>query len=289
MRKLLIALSAVVLVTVACQKEASFENPDPSTGGGGGNNATGQLTRMVLVSGTDSLAYNLSYDAAGRVSSINASTTNYNEVIRFDRNAAGIITKISMKNSGLTGAGIDSVVTRYNYNAAQGGYTAGIFEINVSSATYIDSTAFQYDGSGKLVSRVSFAGGTGVPFEPSSKLDYTYAGSSLNSVKSYTYSGTDWDIDYTINYSYDTKKNPLQMGVETLLVDPYISPVFGLNSSIYYGANNATVIDYIDPNDAADNYKITTSYTYNSLDKPAAATNVETPGNFNSAWRFYYN
>ncbi|MBB1283891.1 hypothetical protein HRH25_05865 [Flavisolibacter sp. BT320] len=288
MRKLLIALSAVMLVTVACQKEASLENPDPTTGGGGGNTPTGQLTRMVLVTPTDSLAYNLFYDAAGRLIFIDASAISYTEQVRFKRNASGIIEQIVLKNSGLQSANIDSVVTRYYYNTAKSRYEYGIFELDILGATYIDSTEFVYNTAGNLTSRISHAGGTGTQFEPAAMLEYTQAGANLNSVKSYSYSGSDWDIDYTINYSFDSKINPLRLGIETLLIDPYISPAFGLNSSIYFGANNATVIDYIDPVDPGENYKITTTYSYNSVDKPAGATAVESPGNLSSSWRFYY-
>ncbi|RYZ61352.1 MAG: hypothetical protein EOO14_05275 [Chitinophagaceae bacterium] len=287
MRKLLFVLSAVAIVSVSCQKENSLELPDSSPGTGGGNNATGQLVRMVLVSGTDSLAYDFSYDVAGRLGLIKASAANYNETIRFQRDASGIIKNIIQKNTGLLSGGIDSVDTRYYYNAAQGGYTAGVFEMDIQGATYIDSTTFTYDGSGKLSSRTSYAGGIGVPFELSSKLDYTLTALNMNSVKSYSYNRSNWDLDYTINFSYDNKTNPLHMGIETLLIDPYISPAFGLNASIYFGANNVTFIDYIDPNDPADSYNIRTTYTYNNLDKPTGGTAIES--NFTSFWRFYYN
>ncbi|NTS41149.1 hypothetical protein HRG84_09520 [Flavisolibacter sp. BT320] len=287
MRKLLFVLSAVAIVSVSCQKENSLELPDSDPGTGGGNNATGQLVRMVLVSGTDSLAYDFSYDVAGRLGLIKTSAANYNETIRFQRDASGIIKNIIQKNTGLLSGGIDSVDTRYYYNAAQGGYTAGVFEMDIQGATYIDSTTFTYDGSGKLSSRTSYAGGIGVPFELSSKLDYTHSALNMNSVKSYSYNRSNWDLDYTINFSYDNKTNPLQMGIETLLIDPYISPAFGLNASIYFGANNVTFIDYIDPNDPADSYNIRTTYNYNNLDKPTGGTAIE--GNFTSFWRFYYN
>ena len=294
MKKLLIAFSAAALVLSACKKEPSFENsgnnPGGGSGGGGGSTPSGLLSRMVFsdAGDTDSTAYNYEYDAAKRLSFVNFESSNFTDAVRLKRNAAGIITEASIKNEVVTSLGLDSLVIRYNYSTSESRYKSAIFSIPIQGIVFTDSTVLNYDASGNVTSKVTYGGMLGVPFAPQAKMDFTYGNGNIISSKSYTYDNNAWDLEYTFNYTYDNKTNPLRMGVEAVLVDAYISPAFGMSGAIYYGPNNATIIDYIDATDSANNYKLTSSFTYDTSNKPTNGTAVETPGNGSYKWRFYY-
>lgn len=290
MKKLLIALCAVALTMTACQKEPSHEDPDSNTGGnpGGGSNPSGLLARMVFLdaASTDSLVSVYSYDASGRLMQVDYNSLGVTEQIRFLRNSAGIITQSITKSPDVSSLGLDSLVTRYHYNAAAARYQTVVFDIPVQTPlTYSDSTVFAYDAAGNITSKISYASSAGV-FVPYEKFEYAYGNGNVTSVKDYDYTGA-WELNFTFNYSYDSKTNPLQLGAETVLVNPYAMSSFGLNSAIYFGPNNASLIDYVDT-EPSDNFQLRSTFTYNAANKPVGGTAVQTPSGAAYNWRFYY-
>lgn len=300
MRKLLTVLCAVAFVMTACKKEPSFEDPtrnpgggspgggNPGGGGGGSSNSAGLLARLVLSDDaeTDSSVYLFTYDAAKRLSRVDVNSGGVTEQIRFQRDAAGLITQSIIKSTDVSDLGIDSLITRYHYSTAQSRYQSVVFDLPAQSLAYSDSTVFVYDASGLLAGKISYAAASGasVPIE---KFEFAYTGGNMTSMKNYEYDGA-WQPVYTFDYTYDSKVNPLQIGVEALLVDAYAMASFGLNTTaIYFGANNASVVAYSDA-DVSDNYALSSTFTYNAANKPVAGTATETPGGGAYKWRFDY-
>src|SRR5207253_10427429 len=114
----------------------------------GGTAASKQLVKISSKTGTDSTLVEYFYDAAKRLTrekttGISAGTNLDNE-LTIIRNSAGIITKTVQKAAALTDAGIDSVVTRYYYNAGSSKYTAFAFDLSIPGLAVTDSALYTY-------------------------------------------------------------------------------------------------------------------------------------------------
>lgn len=286
MRKLLIAFVALAFGLTACQKEGSFENPT-STPGSGGGTTDALLTRLVYAAGADSIATDLGYDGSKRLVTLTtASTQNGNQTTRLYRNASGILTRYTTKSDELAGLGIDSLVTDVKYDAAKSVYTYSLSTITYSGTTITDSTVFGYNGS-NLVSKTNYAKGGPAPYTVYAKTEYGYTGSNVVTEKSYSPGATagSWDLEYTYSYTYDDKVNPLKFGPEGLIA----LTDFTLASAPYGSANNATKADFVDQTDPTNNFSFTTTYTYNTSNKPSAGNAVVAPGPGGYQLRYYYN
>src|SRR5689334_2316409 len=113
MKSFLFIVAMVSIILFSCQKEIDW-------GLGGNTVADKQLVKINSKTGTDSTLIEYFYDASKRLTrekttGISAGTDLGNE-LTITRNSSGIITKTVQKAAALTAAGIDSVVTRYNYN-----------------------------------------------------------------------------------------------------------------------------------------------------------------------------
>lgn len=294
MRKILIALSVAALGLTACQKEVSYENPDNLPGSGGGNNVPGLLYRLVLTdaAATDSSITNIVYDAAKRISLISTEVSGDAETLSFVRNSAGIVTQFVIKNA-YTTANPNGLVVNVHYSTAESKYTYCTYDLDIPATpgnpafSYRDSTVLSYDASGNLTSKLSYAVVAGVGAAPIARTDYTFTNNNVTSEKFYDLSaGGPGDLAYTMTYGYDDKVNALKLGVEALLLDSYIS-AFASNSPMYFGSNNATLATF-DNGDPADKSTLTSTYTYNTANMPAAGTAVLMPDAENYKWRFYY-
>ena len=291
MKRLLIALTAAVTVMTACQKEPSFEDPNSNPGsggggtgggsGGGGSTPQGLLVRSVQATSTDSTVTQYGYDASKRLTSLAINSSQYNVSVRIVRNSSGIINQIVLKSDALTTYGIDSVVSRVNYNSATSRYTSTVYNLSIQGFSFTDSTALSYDGSGNLTSKMTFERVAPFSYDTISKVDYTYASGNVTTEKGYEYDDSLGKFVQvtTTSYTYDSKASPLILGVEALL----------FYDGTLFGSNNATVVDYVDLTDPTQNYKVTYSYSYNSSSKPSGGTAVETPGSVNYTLRYYYN
>lgn len=291
MRKLLIIFSAIAIALSACQKEASFEDPNSVPGSGGGATG-GLLTRQVFVDAgaSDSSVVLYTYDASKRITKVETVTSQYNEQISLSRNTAGIISQMVLQNDIVSSNfGVSQITVTMNYSTAESRYKYSKAVIPVGGVSYTDSTAYVYT-NGNLANKTSYISAAGSPYIPFSKVDYTFTAGNVTSEKVYEYDNTTsaWNLYYTNTYSYDAKVNPLVLGTDALLIDPLFT-YFGFTSASSFGSNNATVINYIDPTDASNNYTLTSTYTYNTANKPTAGTATETPGSGKYNWRFYYN
>jgi hypothetical protein len=273
MKKQLVIFVSIIFILTSCQKEVDF-----ATGGsGGGGGTTNQkLVRIGTRSGTDTTTTDYGYNSAGKLIrqlvSGNAAGTSFFIEIKLNRNTAGIITNIVIKSDQFVTVGLDSIVTKVNYNNGTSRYTSSVTAITLFGFTVKDSSAYTYDGSGKIIQEESFTSDplTGI-YQKSSKDVYTYlANGNPGNQKSY-----DWDnvtsayiLSEEYTNEYDTKVSPLQMGVEAIF----------LGNLIASATNNPTKIIYTDATDPSNNETTTVVYTYNTANKPAKATSTLSPG-----------
>ncbi|NTS41148.1 hypothetical protein HRG84_09515 [Flavisolibacter sp. BT320] len=283
MKKLLFSFSAALFLLTSCQKEISLEVPDSDPGGGGGGNTTqGLLTRTAFVAGGDSVVTEYTYDGAKRLATFTyTSTGGGNQFKRIVRNNAGLMTAFITKSDELLTLGVDSLETRMVYDNALNRYRYSVSTILLGGSDYSDSTAYTYDGSGNLVEKASFAKVGPSPYLPYQKVEYTFGSGNTLSEEYYSIdSNGNWESLGTYNYAYDAKLNPIKLGVEGMIV---------LDDGTFFSNNNVTTLSFVDAADPASNFSLTTTFIYNSADKPASGTAVETPGSGSYALRYYYN
>jgi len=282
MKNILITLFASVIFLTACQKEPSFEDPNSIPGGGtGGGSSRGLLIRNVEVSGTDSNVSVYSYNGANRLIGFEASGAGIDINYTIKRNTAGIIIQTVIKSPQLVAQGIDSLATNIYYNGSASRYTHSIYSLTLSGFTISDSTVFTYDASGNISTAIAYTQIPIIGYKPTSKQEYLYGGGNLTSQKLYDYDDLTqtWVLDETLTVTYDAKVNPLQLGVEAIII----------GSPTLFGPNNSLTQNYTDATDPANNNSRSNSFTYNIANKPSGGTSVVNPGAANSTLRFYYN
>lgn len=280
MKKLLSAfVSLTALFIVSCQKEISMETGGNPGSSGVPASSSALLTKTVSTSGSDSSVTDFIYNTANKLIGMNltidtAGISSYTSQA-FIRNAQGIIEKIIIKGSALTQYGIDSEVTNIHYDAGLARYTSSATIINVLGYTVKDSSFFIYDASGKIITQESYVdNGTGGITK--ARIDFTYSGSNLASIKIYDYNSGSANLDLTETIEYDSKPSPLILGNEA----------FAINSPAWYSSNNIVKVTTnlsTDPQTHVETY----SYTYNSVNKPQGASVLQDGKKFDA--RFYYN
>ena len=170
-----------VLFFVSCQKEIDW-------GLGGGNTTSQLLVKLKSQTGTDTTQLEYYYDANKRI--IREKTTGISGGISIDndlliyRNSSGIITSTVQKAAALIAAGIDSVVTRYNYSTASSKYTSSVFDLGIPGFTVTDSAVYTYDAYGRITTDEHYLQIGGLPIPIPSVLAlkdiYTYSASGSN-------------------------------------------------------------------------------------------------------------
>jgi hypothetical protein len=277
-KPLLLLTIATSVLLFSCKKEESIDNS--SGGGGGGGNNGNLLVRTVQKTGSDSSVSTYAYDGSRRLTTFNNSGVEsgspYNSQINLVRNSAGIIQKINVKSNEFAQAGLDSISAKVNYDAATSRYKSMVLSIDfLGLGSLKDSVAFEYDGAGKLVTERNFIDdGTTGGYEQTVKTEYVYNGSNLTTINGYDYdpATNTHTLTTTVNYEFDAKTNPLQLGNETFLL------AFFTGDVSTYSANNITKYTINDVTDPSANQNVTTTYTYNSNNRPLTASLVVQPG-----------
>lgn len=284
--KLFTTLFLFGMVITSCQKEISFDNNGGSSGGG----TTGDLlTRIVVREGADSTVNEYEYDSNKRlirekISGVSQAVSINND-LRIIRNSSGIITSTVQKNAELIAQGLDSVVSRVNYNAATNRYTSRVSEISFFGLTTIDSTVFNYDAGGKILSEEDYLSNPAFGSFPilAAKTEYTNGSSGINQTNisfSDPIAGGPFELLATLKYTYDGKVSPL-------ILPPGEAAVIARTD--LSATSNGTKIEFEDiANGGAGSFTNTLVYTYNSKNKPVTAVSTQTPGNIVSNISFYY-
>jgi hypothetical protein len=281
--KLITTLSVLAsLFLVSCQKEADFSNNSGNGGNnGGGTTGSGLLTKIVSKSGSDSSILAFGYNSSKKIITLNTTIVSGGTTSpvqeRVERNSQGIITKLIIKSDFYQQSGFDSVETIIHYTG--GRYTSRVTSFDAVVIVLKDSVSMIYDGTGKVVTEKDYLDfGTG-SYEEKGKIDYTYSGSNIASIKNYSYdaSSASYSLDQTYTYDqYDNKISPMSMGIEGFLFD----------SAPFYSSNNPTKSSVSSP--LGGTYTYTTTYTYNSSNKPVTAMSTIQPGNSIATGTYYY-
>jgi len=277
MRILLIPGILSTLLFYSCQKEVDFAN-----GTNGVNNAKNHLLQKVVSkSGSDSsnliFAYNSSeqliqlttIDVTGGVKSMTSE--------RAERNSQGIIQKLFIKDDEYQRLGLDSVITIVQYSG--GKYLSKVTKIDVGIAIFRDSVAIIYDPSGKVIGERMYDDFAVGSYDETSKIDFTYAGNNIATVKQYVFNtGTSsyvLNVAYTYD-EYDTNRSPLSIGYDA----------FVFNSPTLYSSNNPTKYSITSPPAPALTYAAT--YTYNPETRPLTGVATIQPANSMVTSTYYY-
>ena len=276
MRNSLTALFIVLSIALfSCQKEVDdiFSNT-------GGTAAGTRLIKTVEKMGADSVVTVFEYNSSGKISkagivSVEAGQAYY-YTVAYVRNSAGIIEKQILESSELASLGIDSVISLVRFDAATNRYLNSVTDFSSLGFPIMDSIAFQHDGSGRVISEIDY-NDVGLGYIEIWKKEYTYNGNNLATEKYYSFDLTSGEfiLEETSSYEYDTKVNPLHFSSD--------API--LNLYPFYSANNLTRFTYVGV-DPSDNFTSTTTYTYNSANRPL--TDVTTSGSEVSTTTYYY-
>ncbi len=272
-----------VLFFVSCQKEIDW-------GLGGGNTTSQLLVKLKSQTGTDTTQLEYYYDANKRI--IREKTTGISGGISIDndlliyRNSSGIITSTVQKAAALIAAGIDSVVTRYNYSTASSKYTSSVFDLGIPGFTVTDSAVYTYDAYGRITTDEHYLQIGGLPIPIPSVL-------ALKDI--YTYSASGSNLTVVSQDAATTPGGPLSpVSSQTFTFDSKTNPLIILNEAVllvrtgFYNANNATksvVANTIDP---TQDFTMDYTYKYNSVNKPDSSYGTRTPGGVVTASKYFY-
>lgn len=272
MQKLTIIFCVLTYSLLACTKEKSIEN------GGGAKQSL--LVKTVARLGNDSLVDTYGYDGGNRLINYTSSIHIQGNVLQtnatFERDGSGVIKTFTLG----TNQSPDQVVYTLNHNGTQ--YTSAIASFIISGQNIKDSTAFTYDGGGRLTQKEEFYdNGFSAGYVEAFKTAYAYDGNG-NVIKATYYeydevTGT-YNATSEVTYEYDTKVNPLRLGIEAFLLD----------EAERSSASNATKMNLSDITDPTQNETITISYTYNNDGRPSTASLLYSSVGVPFPTTFYY-
>lgn len=280
-RKLITAVFFLSILFFSCQKEIDW-------GIGGG--AAQKLVRVKSKTGTDTTQIDYSYDASGRL--IREKTSGVGNGINLDndliinRNSSGIITTTVQKSAVLVLAGIDSIVTRFNYNNGTSRYTSSVFNVPVPGFPVTDSAVYTYNSAGRITSDEHYLqiGGLPIPLPPVLALRNTY-----------TYSADGKNLVSITQEAATAPGGPLSPATaQTFTFDTRINPLIILNEGILtartslYNANNATQVVMTNSIDPSQNFTMDITYGYSSNNKPDSSVSTRTPGGAVTISKYFY-
>jgi hypothetical protein len=284
MKKMLLLSSMILVVLVSCQKEIDWGL------GGTGNIASQLLVRIKSKTGTDTTQVDYTYDANKKLirektTGMSTGTSLDNDLV-INRNSSGIITTTVQKSAAFIAAGVDSIVTTFNYSTATSKYTSSVFLLNIPGLSVTDSAVYSYDAAGRISGDAHYlqVNGLPIPVPPVLGLKnyyfYSPSGFNMDSVKqdASTTPGGPLSPASSQAYNYDAKANPLIILNEAVL----------LGRAGLYNANNATrssVANIIAP---ANDFTMDYTYKYNSANKPDSSYGTRTPGGAVTATKYYY-
>ncbi len=274
-----------ILFLFSCQKEISKEIPGNKPGDNN-SNIGDLLVKTISRVRTDSIVTIYYYDVAKRWTGTSTYGIwgGYSQESRFMiiRNADGIISKIVHKSPVISSYGYDSIHYVVSYDAAQSRY-AYIVGYNISTdPTYLDSTVFEYDNSGRVAGKryyminLPFMGDTTLAAVFGYNYDTKGNVSSFN-ITAYNSSSID---NLVTTMRYDDKSAPLQLSNGESFVTGQAGD---------YAVNNITYHDSRFTNASVYEIQVENKYTYNSNNKPV--TSIQTllhDNNKKIYWEFYY-
>lgn len=273
----------MTIIFVSCQKEIDW--------GTGGAAVNQQLYRIKSKTGTtDSTQIDYFYDANKRLvrelTSGVAGGQDLNNDLVILRNSSGIITKTVQKAAALLAAGIDSVVTVYNYNTTSSRYTSSVFQIGIPGFAVSDSAVYTYDASGKISKDEHYFAIIGLPFP---------LPPTLTARNTYTYSADGKNLlTVTSDAAIPPATTLSPATAQTYTVDAKANPLIILNEAVLlsrvglFNANNATKAVVTNTINPTQNFTMDYTFRYNSANKPDSSYGTRTPGGAVTAAKYFY-
>ena len=279
-----VSIIFLTLFLFSCQKEIDW-------GLGGGGNTSGKiLVKIKSKTGTDTTQLDYYYDANKRLirektNGVSAGNNLNNDLI-INRNSTGIITTTVQKAAALISAGIDSVVTRFNYNTANSKYTSSVFDLAIPGFAVSDSAVYTYDAAGRISGDAHYLqiSGLPIPVPPILALKnyyiYSASGNNLDSIKqeATTTPGGPLSPVAAQAYRFDSKTNPLIIGTEAILT----------GRTGFYNSNNASKAVVTNTIDPTQDFIMDYTYKYNGANKPDSSYGTRTPGGAITATKYFY-
>jgi hypothetical protein len=271
-------VAAVSLLLFSCQKEIDW---------GWDNSGNGNLlVKTVSKTGSDSTVTQYSYDASNRLVKEKmvgiASGFNIGSELIIVRNASGIITQTIQKADALQQIGIDSLITRVNYDPSFSRYRSSVTDMVLFGLTINDSTAYFYDTNVRINSEIRYQSLQGSPFIPSLKTEYTYSPEGdITVLKQFSFdiATFSYNLLSTMNMTYDAGINPLKTNN---------NDAFVILRATYTSAHNPLQTGFTSPQNPAGDFNLSTAYTYNSSNRPTSSVSTRTPGGAITNTTFYY-
>ena len=270
------ALIAVMLFLFSCQKEVSntlgsTQHPDSTTV------KPKLLSSIIFFDSTDTGSINFSYDANNKLINIQnirkkkLYAGNYTQIVRDD---SGFIQEylqdIGASDSLYSILYHDDVSKKYMYK----------IQLNTGDIFRVDSTVYTYSGK-NITSYIVYETdpSTGI-ISPLLKREFTYdQNNNTTSDKWYDYNSATktFVAGEADSYTYDQKMNPLNIGVESIIIDfPGLS-----------GSNNA-IKENMATQNTSDTNLITYQYIYNSNNEPQSYTSVASPPGYVTKAQYIY-
>jgi hypothetical protein len=285
MRITLPLLASICFFFLSCQKEGHLD-----TGSGGSSNGAtaGQLLiKKVQKLGSDSLVTTYEYDGKKKLISlkqvgVDEQGAPVNREYHYHRNTSGVITDYSLIDDDLLAIGADSVTTTIHYNSSTSRYLSYVVKVIVAGYNLLDSSAFLYDGSGKIIREDIYASpsGLGNDYVLSGKVTYNYsANGNLTQMDIRDVNPLGPTVFSAVTkISYDTKSNPLYFGNEGLV----------MGHPEWASSNNIVMEQLSDSNGPSGDQTVTISYVYNSDGRPKSDITTVMPDNTTINTSFHY-
>jgi len=281
MKKLTGLLIVAVSLLAAVHKEIGW-------GMGGGVAVPDKfLVKISSKTRTDSTIITYAYNTAKqliRETTIGISgTTSLDNDLKIYRNSAGIIERTVQVSTALITNGVDSLVIRYNYNAALMRYSSSVFNVTVMGTNVTDSVVYVYDASGKISSDEHYLKASILPLPVLSlRNQYTYSADGFNLTGAQQFASTapggPLSLQASQSYTYDTKKNPLVIKQEAIL----------LTRPGLFNAQNLLSTVITNPSDPTADFAMDYVYRYNLAGKPDSSYATRTPGGAVTASKYFY-
>ena len=276
-QRLIVAVIAMVLL-VGCQKEIDW---------GTGSSANQLLVKVIARTGTtDSTITTYSYNTQRKligenVVGVTGGTAIQTELVLYRNATSGVITQSVQKSPDLVAAGIDSILTRFNY--ANNRYTSGVFALNVAGLSFTDSAVYTYDANERIISDQHYLKSSLFPLPIPIvilKNVYTYSADGKNLVKQEQSApntpGGPLAAVSSQSYTHDAKINPLILLNEAII----------LNRADWFNANNVLTNQFASVSNPTQNFTIDNTYRYNASNKPDSLFSIQS-GQLTTS-KFYY-
>ena len=155
MKKFLLFIGVAGLTLSSCQKEPDFNEP----GSEGGNGTL--LVQMVQKSGSDSTVSLFGYNNAGKLTSLQSMLPDsmggmVPVTIHLNRNGQGNIQQLVIKSDEFASVGIDSLLSRVNYDAGNRRYHSRVTAIEFMCFNFKDSTVDEDKADGQIKAETSY-------------------------------------------------------------------------------------------------------------------------------------